>query len=173
MPTHRVPGSFPDAPLGAIEFTTGQADFYTTGHGVLSGEHYVYQANPHGHYYQAVKSDEHSLRMWSHRAIRNGQTWHCVGPTVASPPFNTHDFHGASEGARVLLSDYKQVGAYFFQTDGPMMYPGSVVRDVFLHVNDDALKVYYSNVAVENVTVWKGHNGELPEYNEKAHRKSH
>ena len=46
---------------GAIEYTT-KADFYATGHGVLSGEHYVYQANP-ASYYQAVKSDATSLRM--------------------------------------------------------------------------------------------------------------
>ena len=50
------------------------------------------------------------------------------------------------------ISDYKQVGAWFFQTDGPEMgtweldayvmhSSGSVVQDVFYHINDDGLKL--------------------------------
>ena len=55
-------------------------------------------------------------------------------------------------------SDYKQVGAFFFQTDGPELYAGSTAHDVFYHTNDDTIKIYYSNVAVRRVVVWKGHN---------------
>ena len=140
---------------GAIEYSTKDS-FYATGHGVLSGEHYVYQANP-STYYQALKSDQYSLRMWWHNNLSGNQTWYCVGPTVANPPFNTMDFHG-SESISVRIFDYNQVGAYFFQTDGPQMYPNSVVSDVFYHVNDDAIKMYYSNVTVSRIVVWKCHN---------------
>jgi len=78
---------------GAIEYTT-KSNFYATGHGVLSGEHYVYQANP-STYYQGVKSDNTSLRMWGHKSLGGGQTWFCQGPTITAPPFNTMDFYGS------------------------------------------------------------------------------
>ncbi|KAL2131941.1 hypothetical protein VTI74DRAFT_4423 [Chaetomium olivicolor] len=140
---------------GAIEYST-KSDFYATGHGVLSGEHYVYQANP-ATYYQALKSDTTSLRMWWHNSLGGGQTWYCQGPTINAPPFNTMDFHGSSD-ITTRISDYKQVGAFFFQTDGPQMYPNSQVHDVFYHVNDDAIKTYYSGVTVTRATIWKAHN---------------
>ena len=85
--------------------------------------------------------------MVSHYTVRPGQAWYCVGPTVANAPFNVHDFFGGGGGATekkaaVHLADYKQVGSYFYQTDGPQLYPQSTMRDVFLHVNDDAIKAY-------------------------------
>ncbi|KAG7294581.1 hypothetical protein NEMBOFW57_004657 [Staphylotrichum longicolle] len=140
---------------GAIEYTT-KSDFYATGHGVLSGEHYVYQANPATEY-QALKSDSTSLRMWGHNALGGGQTWYCQGPTINAPPFNTMDFYGSAD-ITTRISDYKQVGAFFFQTDGPQLYPNSQVHDVFYHVNDDAIKTYYSGASLTRATIWKGHN---------------
>lgn len=169
---HFAPGAYVK---GAIEYTT-QRDFYATGHGVLSGEHYVYQANPTT-YYQAVKSDFSSLRMWSHYNVNgNGQTWHCVGPTINAPPFNTMDFYNAPERdvptISVKMTDYKQVGAFYFQTDGPQMYPNSVVRDVFYHANDDAIKAYYSGVSINRLTVWKVHNDPIIQMGWKARQVS-
>ena len=54
------------------------------------------------------------------------------------------------------MSDYKQVGAFFGQTDGLENYPGSTVQDVFYHSNDDTIKTYYSDVTIQRITVWKG-----------------
>ncbi|RVD84812.1 uncharacterized protein DFL_003151 [Arthrobotrys flagrans] len=68
----------------AVEYSTG-SKFYATGHGVLSGEHYVYQANPTT-YYQGLKSDQYSLRMWVHYNLTGDQTWYCVEPTITAPP---------------------------------------------------------------------------------------
>ncbi|KAL6242578.1 hypothetical protein RBB50_010718 [Rhinocladiella similis] len=152
-----APGAFVK---GAIEYNTNANEFYATGHGILSGEHYVYQANPMT-YYQGLKSDQDSLRMWYHPSSTGNQKWHCVGPTISSPPFNTMDFReapGSSAFPSIEIYDYKQVGAFFFQTDGPAMYSGSNVHDVFYHVNDDAIKTYYSNVKIAHATVWKVHN---------------
>jgi hypothetical protein len=149
---HFAPGAYVK---GAIEFFTTQ-NFYSTGLGVLSGEHYVYQANA-AKGYVAVKSDQYGLRMWWHNSINQGQKWTCRGPTVAAPPFNTMDFNGNSDITSEIV-DYKQVGAYFFQTDGPAVYPNSVVRDIFYHVNDDGIKLYYSGVSVSRATIWKCHN---------------
>ena len=150
---HFAPGAYVK---GAIEYFNSQGDFYATGHGVLSGENYVYQANPANNYV-AIKSDTTSLRMWWHNKLGGGQTWHCTGPTISSPPFNTMDFNGNSDISG-RISDYKQVGAFFYQTDGPEIYPNSVVQDVFWHVNDDAIKTYYSGASVSRATIWKCHN---------------
>lgn len=139
---------------GAIEYSTQATDFYATGHGVLSGEHYVYQANVES-YYQANKSDTYSLRMWWHNDVAAGQTWHCHGPTINSPPFNTMDFNGDNTEITTRISDYKQVGGYYFQTDGPEMYPDSIIHDIFYHSNDDVIKVYYSGVNLTRTIVWK------------------
>ncbi|KAJ5799692.1 CAZyme family GH49 [Penicillium psychrosexuale] len=145
---------------GGIEYTTTAQDFYATGHGVLSGEIYVYQANV-DQGYTAVKDDVTSLRMWWHRSVTSGQIWHCVGPTLTSPPFNTMDLMDGSsdrDDISVDIYDYKQVGAFFMQTDGPQMYTNGSVHDVFYHVNDDAIKTYYSGVTASRLTVWKAFN---------------
>lgn len=92
---------------GAIEYTTEASHFAATGHGVLSGEHYVYQANPLENY-SSVKSDRSSLRMWRHNRVLSGQSFLLRGPTVVAPPFNTMDLFGPGSGA-VQISDYKQV----------------------------------------------------------------
>lgn len=139
---------------GAIEYTTHRSKFYATGHGVISGEHYVYQANV-DESYTSVKDDGTSLRIWWHNSIQSGQTWLCHGPTLNAPPFNTMDFNGDVNSISSEITDYKQVGAYFFQTDGPQIYPKSIVQDVFWHVNDDAMKIYYSGVSVSRATIWK------------------
>jgi hypothetical protein len=152
-----APGAFVK---GAIEYTTSNKDFYATGHGVLSGEIYVYQANV-DQMYKAVKDDVTSLRMWWHRSIQSGQVWHCTGPTISSPPFNTMDLKDGSndrEDISVDISDYKQVGAFFMQTDGPQMYTDGTVHDVFYHVNDDAIKTYHSGVTASRLTIWKAFN---------------
>ncbi|KAJ5444783.1 dextranase [Penicillium daleae] len=148
---HLAPGAYVK---GAIEYTTHAQKFYATGHGVLSGENYVYQANV-DESYTSVKSDSTSLRMWWHNSIQSGQTWLCHGPTLNAPPFNTMDFNGDVNSISSQIADYKQVGAYFYQTDGPEIYPNSVVQDVFWHVNDDAIKLYYSGATVIRATIWK------------------
>lgn len=148
---------------GAFEFTTHKPEFYTIGLGVISGENYVYMANTNESYV-AVKSDRYSLRMISHWSVEDYQTWHCVGPTLNAPPFNTVDLSPSNETIRPEdnlihsnVSDYKQVGAYYLQTDGAQIYAGST-QDIFWHVNDDAIKLYHSNANVSRATIWKVYN---------------
>ncbi|BCR88901.1 uncharacterized protein ACHE_50099S [Aspergillus chevalieri] len=154
---HLAPGAYVK---GAVEYTTPRKDFYATGHGVLSGEIYVYQANVEKKYFN-IKDDVTSLRMWWHRNIQGGQTWHCIGPTTNAPPFNSMDLKdGATDrdDISVEISDYKQVGAFFTQTDGPQMYTNGTIHDVFYHVNDDGIKTYHSGVNATRLTIWKVFN---------------
>ncbi|KAL3496459.1 glycoside hydrolase [Aspergillus germanicus] len=157
---HLAPGAFVK---GAVEYTTSNKDFYATGHGVLSGEFYVYQANVEAGY-KADKSDLTSLRLWWHRGVQAGQVWHCAGPTISSPPFNTMDLKDGSidrDDISVNIFDYKQVGAFFMQTDGPQMYNNGVVHDVFYHCNDDGIKTYHSGITASRLTIWKVHNNAI------------
>ncbi|TVY79605.1 Dextranase [Fusarium oxysporum f. sp. cubense] len=164
--THYVyfePGAYVKA---ALEYTTKHPTFHTVGYGVLSGENYVYMANTVKNY-TSVKDDRYSLRMFWHQSVMDNQTWHCIGPTLNSPPFNTMDLypmnstpHEEDNKVSAYIRDYKQVGAYYFQTDGTQMYRGSV-RDVFWHVNDDAIKLYHSGAQLHALTIWKARNNAI------------
>ncbi|KAF5618631.1 dextranase [Fusarium sp. NRRL 52700] len=164
--THYVyfePGVYVKA---ALEYTTKHPTFHTVGYGVLSGENYVYMANTVKNY-TAVKDDQYSLRMFWHQSVMDNHTWHCIGPTLASPPFNTMDLypmnstpHEEDNKVSAHIRDYKQVGAYYFQTDGTQMYRGSV-SDVFWHVNDDAIKLYHSGAQLHALTIWKARNNAI------------
>eukprot|EP00392_Amoebophrya_sp_AT5.2_P004427 g4435.t1 len=156
----------------AVEYTTlGEGDepnrheLLATGFGVLSGSEYVYCANV-DKYYTGVKSDWSSLRLWWHRSHENGwmknagdgkkrATWTLYGVTAADPPFNSHDMYIEP---KISVNDYKQVGAFFYQTDGLYLYDDGVIKNSFLHANDDGLKTYYSQLQFENIQMWKGPN---------------
>ncbi|KAF9764614.1 hypothetical protein IL306_002783 [Fusarium sp. DS 682] len=150
----------------ALEYTTKHPTFHTVGYGVVSGENYAYMANTVKNY-TAVKDDRYSLRMFWHQSVTDNQTWHCIGPTLNSPPFNTMDLlpvkstpHEEDNKVSAHIRDYKQVGSYYFQTDGTQMYNGSV-RDVFWHVNDDAIKLYHSGAQLYGLTIWKARNNAI------------
>lgn len=148
-----APGAFVK---GAIEFTTNASTIKATGHGVLSGEQYVYQANTADDY-QNIKSNADSLRMWSgYSTPGQQQTFVLAGVTTNAPPFNSIDFTGDLETIAIDQSDYKQVGAFFGQTDGTTLHAGSSVRDTFYHSGDDTIKTYGSDISVRDVVVWKG-----------------
>lgn len=101
-----APGSYVK---GAVEFHTTSSLIRATGRGVLSGEQYVYQADPN-YGFQNHNVDASPLRMWK-GTIPDGQatTWIVDGLTVNSPPFNSMDFYGNTSAFSVLCTDYKQV----------------------------------------------------------------
>lgn len=141
---------------GAIQFTSTASTIKATGFGVLSGEQYVYQANTaSGYTNNASNSDD--LRMWcGYSTEGKQQTFVLTGVTTNAPPFNSIDFTGDLETISIDQWDYKQVGAFFGQTDGTTLYAGSRVRDTYYHSNDDTIKTYGSNILVSGVVVWKG-----------------
>ncbi|KAK2759786.1 hypothetical protein FQN54_002520 [Arachnomyces sp. PD_36] len=145
---------------GAMQYNKEDSDLLASGFGVLSGEQYVYQANT-AENYSNIKSDETSLKMWRGEGVTAGQKWTINGLTTNAQPFNGMDFYGDTDGFTVDVSDYKQVGSFFSQTDGLQMYPGSYVRDVFYHIGDDGIKTYHSNVNAERFVVWKTNNAPI------------
>ncbi|KAJ5382554.1 hypothetical protein N7517_000465 [Penicillium concentricum] len=157
-----APGSYVK---GAIEYNNSQSPLKATGFGVLSGEQYVYQANT-ADGYRNSKSDQTSLKMWRGNGVSSGQTWTMNGITTNAAPFNVMDFYGDNDstppnGFSVDVSDYKQVGSFYGQTDGLQMYTNGHLRDVFYHTGDDGIKAYYSGVLAERVIVWKTNNAPI------------
>ncbi|KAI0162057.1 dextranase [Xylariaceae sp. FL1272] len=149
---------------GAIQFTTSASTIKATGFGVLSGEKYVYQANT-AEGYTNVKSNGDSLRIWSGYSTSGvQQTFTLTGVTTNAPPFNSIDFTGDLNTISISQWDYKQVGAYFGQTDGTTLYTGSDVHDVFYHGGDDTIKTYGSDITVQDVVVWKTKTAPIIQY---------
>ena len=140
------------------------SEYKITGLGVLSGEKYIYQANTK-YDYKCIKSDGDSLKMlhfWINYSEENSpqKTLMLSGITVVEPPFNSFAIHGNEDKAlKVDISYYKQVGGWYYQTDGLELYKNSTAKHCFFHSNDDVLKLYHSNVTVEDIVIWKDHNG--------------
>jgi hypothetical protein len=138
---------------GAVEFSNTGSKVQATGHGVLSGEQYVWYADPDTNY--TTGSDNNGLRLWSGQTGSSLQTFNLVGPTINAPPFNSMDWNGDLSLLTTTVRDYKQVGSFYEQTDGLEFYDGAQGQDIFYHVNDDTIKTYYSNVNIDGVVVWK------------------
>ncbi|KAI1261668.1 dextranase precursor [Xylariaceae sp. FL1019] len=156
-----APGSYVK---GAIQFTTSATTIKATGFGVLSGEKYVYQANV-AENYTNVKSNGDSLRIWSGYSTPDvQQTFTLTGVTTNAPPFNSIDFTGDLDTISISQWDYKQVGAFFGQTDGTTLYTGSNIHDVFYHSGDDTIKTYGSSITVRDVVVWKTKTAPIIQY---------
>ncbi|KAH8158936.1 hypothetical protein CIB48_g9305 [Xylaria polymorpha] len=149
---------------GAIQFTTSASSIKATGFGILSGEKYVYQANT-AQGYRNVGSNGDSLRIWRGYSTPGvQQTFTLTGLTTNAPPFNSIDFDGDLDSIAISQWDYKQVGAFFGQTDGTTLYSGSNIHDVFYHSGDDTIKTYGSGITVKNIVVWKTKTAPIIQY---------
>ena len=65
----------------------------------------------------------------------------------------------------VKIYDYKQLGSYIGQSDGPeVMSPSTSADLLYLHVNDDSVKLRASDSTFSNVTVLQGNAGFAASY---------
>lgn len=154
---------------GAFRFLHDtQSHYKVTGLGVLSGEQYVYEPDTANGYKHTVQDECHvtCVKMLQFESSNTGQTLDLQGLTVANPPYHSfvvyaHD--GDTEipvdAFHMNVSDYKQVGSWYWQTDGIELYSGSTMSNTFFHSNDDVLKMYHSDVTVKNTVIWKNENG--------------
>jgi hypothetical protein len=148
---------------GAFQFRKGSTDLKVTGFGVLSGEQYVYEADRANQYRHRADSvpDCHGscVKMLEFEAGSEQQHLTLHGITVANPPYNSLVAYGDVQRFSEDASHYKQVGGWYWQTDGLELYRGSSMSNAFLHSNDDVLKLYASHLRVNDIVVWKGENG--------------
>lgn len=149
---------------GSFLFKTSAANMKVTGYGVLSGEQYVYEADANNGFNHIDPSQSNCngscLKMLQFTSTGNPQTLDLQGLTVANPPFNSFVMYGDEDGPFAMnVNNYQQVGAWYWQTDGLELYRGTTLNNSFFHSNDDTIKLYHSDVKVNNTVIWKGENG--------------
>jgi hypothetical protein len=160
---------------GAFKFPEGdQAQYKVTGYGVLSGEQYVYEPDT-SNGYKALSGASNChvtcVKMLQFESSNSGQKLDLQGVTINEPPYHSfvvyaHD--GATEIGverfNMTVENYKQVGSWYWQTDGLELYDGSTMKNTFFNANDDVLKMYHSDVTIDNTVIWKNENGPVVQW---------
>lgn len=179
------PGAFVK---GAFYFTGSPevTNYKMTGYGVLSTEQYGYETSTKNNFQHRPDSDSNCwdscVKPMRFTSDAQQQTLDIQGITVKEPSYHSFvmyayeppkkedsdetpqfDENGREKGSEDTFSlnvrNYQQVGAWYWQTDGLELYKGSTMRDVFIHANDDVVKLYHPDVSVKNTVVWKNENG--------------
>lgn len=158
---------------GAFEFTGNNSLYKVTGYGVLSGEKYVYAAdkdtaNGHTPYTHLSSSksncDGTCLKLLQFFSNNADQQLDIQGITINAPPFNSFVVYGDTDSFQTDVTHYKQVGSWYYQTDGIELYEGGLLSNSFFHANDDVIKLYHSNINAQDLVVWKGENGPVLQF---------
>ncbi|WP_306914107.1 MULTISPECIES: family 49 glycosyl hydrolase [unclassified Arthrobacter] len=151
---------------GAFAFyNSTQGVYKVTGRGVLSGEQYVYEADTtsgYNHLSGDGNCHETCVKMLQFSSSATMQQYLDVeGITISEPPYHSFVIYGPENAydMKMRVDNYKQVGSWYWQTDGMELYEGGRMNNTFFHSNDDVLKLYHSNVAVDNTVIWKNENG--------------
>ena len=149
---------------GAFQFLTHASSLEVSGHGVLSGEQYPYEAETNNGYDHRSEDNANChgscVKMLQFESTGAPQTLTLDGVTVANPPYHSFVMYGVEDGPFAMrVNNYQQVGGWYWQTDGLELYRGTTLANSFFHANDDAIKLYHSHVRVRNTVVWKNENG--------------
>ena len=141
---------------------------------MLSGEQYVYEADTTNGYQHNVNENCHvtCVKMLQFESSNTGQTLQVQGVTVNEPPYHSfvtyaHDDAGTEIGVedfRMNVANYKQVGSWYWQTDGIELYDDGQMKNTFFHANDDVLKIYHNRVKIKNTVIWKNENGPVVQW---------
>lgn len=160
---------------GAFHFTKGagntervdyQTDYRVTGYGALSGEQYVYEADTANGFKHKAADNCHTtcVKPLYFHSVDAQQKLTLQGVTIKEPSYHSFVVYGNEDAFAMDVSNYQQVGAWYWQTDGLELYTGSTMRSTFFHANDDVLKLDHSNVSVKDTVVWKGQNGPVVQW---------
>eukprot|EP01135_Chromosphaera_perkinsii_P000851 Nk52_evm14s152 gene=Nk52_evmTU14s152 len=159
-----APGSFVK---GSFQFQDTQKTYTVSGNGVLSMEKYVYEADRNNTYKHTVAEECWSTCLYALQfQSRSGttQTLRIHGITVMEPSYHSMEAYGDTSTLLMDVDQYKQIGGWYWQTDGLEIFDGGKEKNSFYHANDDVLKMYNSNVRRENILVWKVENGPVVQF---------
>lgn len=155
-----APGAFVK---GAFQFVHDNQGVYKfTGFGVVSGEKYVYEADTDNGYQHRIASNCHGscvklLRLQASTTMQ--QYLDLQGVTFMEPPYHSFVVYGGENNFQMRVENFKMVGGWYWQTDGIELYTNGTMKNTFFHSNDDVLKVYHSNLSIDNTVIWKNENG--------------
>ena len=159
LPQGREPGAFDVNTVyrDAWPKETLRKEFKLTGHGILSGTKLPWHLKKdfsyhrHDHWWQHAKLVQLAAENITLRDV-----------TLVDAPYWTVSFlNDADARSRGVFENFKIVGAWTYNNDG-LPVPGgagSVVRNAFIHADDDAFKLYHSGGRVEDCVVWQNNNG--------------
>jgi len=159
LPLHRSPAKI-DIDLtyrDAWFKETLREKFKITGAGILCGSKLPWHLKKDFSYHQ----DDH---YWQHiKLVQLAVTDITLEDiTLVDSPYWVVSFINDTDSrSRGRFLNFKMLGAWTYNNDG-LPVPGgsgSLVRNAFIHANDDAFKLYNSGAEVENCTVWQGPNG--------------
>lgn len=120
--------------------TTSRQPVKIYGRGILSGEKYKFRTRQFK--FAVIQMD-------------TGSNHTIEGLTILDPP----RFFIRAKGNYNIVGKVKTVGAWTYNTDGVVVGKYGMVTDSFFMVNDDAIKIYYNNIIVQNCVVWQSQNG--------------
>ncbi|MDF3012538.1 MAG: Dextranase [Cellvibrio sp.] len=147
---------------GAFRFPNKNQPVYkVTGYGALSGEKYVYEADTLNGYTHSTTEKCHTncVKMLQFESDNPQQYLDLQGVTIVEPPYHSFVVYGNEGTFQMRVENYKQVGSWFWQTDGIELYTNSTLTNSFFHANDDVLKMYHNNTSATNTVIWKNENG--------------
>lgn len=147
---------------GAFRFPNKNQPVYkVTGYGALSGEKYVYEADTLKDYTHSTTDKCHTncVKMLQFESDNPQQYLDLQGITIVEPPYHSFVVYGNEDTFQMRVENYKQVGSWFWQTDGIELYTNSTLTNSFFHANDDVLKMYHNNTSATNTVIWKNENG--------------
>lgn len=105
------------------------------GRGILSGENYAHKTS-------------HMIR------FRECKNVLIEGITIINSP----NFNISLRGSNHTVRNVKMIG-WYFNTDGVSTGYNGLVEDCFFKCNDDAVKLYFSNMTVRDCVIWQMENG--------------
>jgi hypothetical protein len=147
---------------GAFQFMDDSIGVYKmTGFGVLSGEKYVYEPDTDNYYMHRVAPNCHGscVKLLRLQSSNMQQYLDLQGVTFSEPPYHSFVVYGNEDTMQMRVENFKQVGGWYWQTDGLELYTNGSMKNTFFHANDDVLKIYHSNLSIENTVIWKNENG--------------
>jgi hypothetical protein len=168
-----APGAYVKGAFASYNSTQGVHK--VTGRGVLSGEQYVYEADTtsgYNHLNGDGNCHETCVKMLQFSSSATMQQYLDVeGITINEPPYHSFVIYGPENAhdMEMRVDNYKQVGSWYWQTDGIELYESGRMNNTFFHSNDDVLKLYHSNVTVNNTVIWKNENGPVIQWGWAPH----
>ena len=165
---HLAPGAFVKGAFTFWGSGEGVSEYKLTGFGVLSGEQYVWAADA-AQNYTHTSGGYGQLKMLQLQCNADCAAMTMHGITVSEPPFYSTVIYGdgdPSQGLAVDVVRYKQVGAWYWMTNGMELgsqgagaWGWGKVEDSFMHCNDDCLILWHANNTATDLVIWHGTNG--------------
>jgi len=139
-----------------------RASFKVTGPGILSGAKLPWHLKKDFTY---TSNDD----WWAHVKLLQLAVTNITVEDVTlcnSPHWVLSFINDGDARTRGTLDNFKMVGAWTYNNDGLPNPSGttSIIKNAYIHANDDALKIYNSGSMITNCVIWQANNGAVIQF---------